>query len=463
MDIPRKSVALVGRPNVGKSSLFNALVGRRVSIVHDQPGVTRDVVSHEMENGHLLMDTGGIGLTVEMTPKAIQEAADQQVEFAIGAADLVLLVTDGQSGVTPLDVQIAAQLRASGKNAVVVANKLDGDEHEDRMYEFTQLGLKEVFASSAAHRRGIETLKDFIVEEFGGQVELSEPVESDRIRISFVGRPNVGKSSLCNCLLDEDRMIVSEVSGTTRDSVSQDLDYTAPNGDLLKFSLVDTAGMRRKAKIDQPVEYFSTLRAEDTIVQSDIVFLVLDALEGVTKQDKLIAGHIINKGKGLVVLVNKWDLAIESFKEHTLPGTKGIDDFREKFTKSLRKEIFFLPDSPVLFVSAKTGFAIERILRSSKQINTRLQTQITTGRLNNFIAKLIEKNPPRFIKKFRFKVYYAVQVCAKPIKLRLYCNQAGRLDDSYKRYLQSNFIKEFDLAGCPVHFDLVGKQPPKKL
>jgi len=447
---------------VGKSSLFNALLGRRVSIVHDQPGVTRDVVSYEMENGHLLMDTGGIGLTVDMTPKEIQSAADLQVDFAIDAADLVLLITDGQAGVTPLDEQIAEQLRVAGKDAVVVVNKLDGDEHEDRMYEFTKLGLREVFASSAAHRRGINQLRDFIEKECGGSMgEAAEP-ESDRIRISFVGRPNVGKSSLCNRLLDEDRMIVSEVAGTTRDSVSQDLDYEAPNGEIMKFSLVDTAGMRRKAKIYQPVEYFSSMRAEETVAKSDIVFLVLDALEGVTKQDKLIAGNIIDKGKGLVILVNKWDLALESFKEVELPGTKGIDDFREKFDKSLRKEIFHMPDSPVLFVSAKTGFAVERIMRASKQIDRRLRTQITTGRLNNFIAKLIQRKTPRFIKKIRFKVYYAVQVSTKPIRIRMFCNQVGRLDDSYKRYLQSSFIKEFDLSGCPVHFELVGKQPPKK-
>ena len=461
MEFTRKSVALVGRPNVGKSRLFNAVTGRRLSIVHDMPGVTRDVVSYDLDSGHTLMDTGGIGIKPEMTPALIQKAAEQQVDFAIEAADLILFVTDGLDGLTPLDEMVAEHLRASGKPAYVVVNKIDGPEHDFKIHEFQKLGLKGLMFTSAEHRRGIKELRSFIADTLGTVAE--QEIESDsRIRISFVGRPNVGKSSLCNSLLQEERMIVSDIAGTTRNAISQDLDFQSKSGDLLEFSLIDTAGLRRKTKVTDPVEYFSSVRVDETIARSDVVFLVLDAMEGVTKQDKLIAGQILNKGKGIIVLVNKWDLAVETFGEYTLPGYKDLVDFQKKFEKSVRKEIFFLPDSPILFVSALSGLRVDDILTEASVIYQRLFSEVQTGRLNIALKRFMERNPPRLITKIRFKVYYAVQISTRPIKFKLFCNQAGRLDDSYKRYLQAKLLQEFQLQGCPLLFELEGKKPPKK-
>ncbi|QXD24792.1 ribosome biogenesis GTPase Der [Opitutia bacterium ISCC 51] len=461
MEFTRKSVALVGRPNVGKSRLFNAVTGRRLSIVHDMPGVTRDVVSYDLNSGHTLMDTGGIGIKPEMTPALIQKAAEQQVDFAIEAADMILFVTDGLDGLTPLDEMVAEHLRASGKPAWVVVNKIDGPEHDFKIHEFQKLGLKGLMFTSAEHRRGIKELRTFIADTLGTVPE--QEIESDsRIRISFVGRPNVGKSSLCNSLLQEERMIVSDIAGTTRDAISQDLDFQSKSGDLLEFSLIDTAGLRRKTKVTDPVEYFSSVRVDETIARSDVVFLVLDAMEGVTKQDKLIAGQILNKGKGIIVLVNKWDLAVETFGEYTLPGYKDLVDFQKKFEKSVRKEIFFLPDSPILFVSALSGLRVDDILTEASVIYQRLFSEVQTGRLNIALKRFMDRNPPRLITKIRFKVYYAVQISTRPIKFKLFCNQAGRLDDSYKRYLQAKLLQEFQLQGCPLLFELEGKKPPKK-
>lgn len=461
MEFGQKSVALVGRPNVGKSRLFNALAGRRLSIVHDRPGVTRDVVSYVLKSGHMLLDTGGIGIKPEMTPRRLHRATEQQVEFALQAAELVLLVADGLEGMTPLDEILAERLRSSGRPAWVVVNKIDGPEHEDKVHEFTKLGLGEALRTSAEHRRGISRLRQLIREQLGTAPEEARRGWSDRIRISFVGRPNVGKSSLCNALLREERMIVSEIPGTTRDAVSQDLDFQTEVGDRLKFSLIDTAGLRRKTRVSDPIEYFSSLRVQDTIARSDVVFLVLDALDGVTKQDKLIAGHILGKGKGIIVLVNKWDFAVERFKEAPLPGHRDLEAFRQNFEKSLRKEIFFLPDAPVLFVSALEGMMIDEIPVQSALIYKRLFTEIPTGRLNAALNRWMRRNPPRLIQKRRFKIYYAVQTSKRPIKFRLYCNSEGKLDDTYRRFLQSNLIREFDLGGCPVLFELVGKKPFK--
>lgn len=257
-------------------------------------------------------------------------------------------------------------------------------------------------------------------------------------------------------------MIVSEIAGTTRDAISQDLDFQSTSGELLEFSLIDTAGLRRKTKVVDPIEYFSSVRVDETIARSDVVFLVLDAFEGVTKQDKLIAGQILNKGKGIIVLVNKWDLALETFENHKLPGYKDLHDFKKKFAEKVREEIFFLPDSPILFVSALSGLRVDDILTEASSIYQKLFAQISTGKLNQVLKRYMEQNPPRLITRIRFKIYYAVQISTRPLKFKLFCNQAGRLDESYKRFLQSKLLKEFHLQGCPLLFDLEGKKPPKK-
>lgn len=455
---PSRTVALVGRPNVGKSRLFNRLCGRRLSIVHDMPGVTRDLISAEVRDDFVLLDTGGIGMELEMTPKNIASAAEEQVEFAIQAASVILFVVDVRSGITSLDEIVAEKLRRYGKRVIVVANKVDNEEEEEAAGdEFSRLGLGDAFPVSAEHGRGITDLNEAIDEALGPRPEGSSGDNDMRIRISLMGRPNVGKSSIGNRLLKSNRLIVSDVPGTTRDSVELDLDYQHPDGELLKFRLADTAGLRMKRKVDSPVEYFSGVRTQHALERSDVVFLVIDAMDGVTKQDQALAGEILDAGKALVVVVNKWDLIIERWEQDPVEGYKNLKHFLNNYEESLRKEMFFLPDPPVLFVSAMTGFKIESLLEAAASVQATLDLKLPTGRLNNLIQRLFEERAPKLIGTKRFKVFYAVQTGSRPLRLRFYCNRVERLDPGYRRYLEKALIHEFRLSGCPVRFDLVGK------
>jgi len=457
MASPSRTVALVGRPNVGKSRLFNRLCGRRMSIVHDQPGVTRDLISAEVEGDYTLFDTGGIGMEWEMTPKQIAEAAETQVDFAIRAAQVILFVVDARSGVTALDERVAEILRRHGKEVIVVANKVDSEREEAAADEFAVLGLGEVVAVSAEHGRGVSDLEAAIGGLLGPKPPAPpKPVEA-RIPISLVGRPNVGKSSLGNALLESPRLIVSDVPGTTRDSVELDLDYHHPDGETLKFRLTDTAGLRMKRKVDSPVEYFSGVRTQHAIENSDVVFLVIDAAEGVTRQDQALAGEILDAGKALIVVVNKWDLIIERWEEEPIEGYKNLKHFLTKYEASLRKEMFFLPDPPVRFVSARTGFKVESLLEHAAAAQATLDLKLPTGRLNRVIHDMFEARAPKLVGVKRFKVFYAVQTGSRPLRIRLFCNRVERLDPTYRRYLEKGIIHEFNLRGCPVRFDLVGK------
>jgi GTP-binding protein len=452
-----RTVALVGRPNVGKSRLFNRLAGRRISIVHDQPGVTRDVISEDLED-YTLLDTGGIGLGGELTPEIIQTATEEQAQFAIAAADLVLFVTDGREGCTPLDEMVASLLRATGKPIVMLVNKVDQPELEDSVDDFARLGLGAGLPISAEHGRGTDALNEAILQHLGPRPETHASDEPRRIRISFAGRPNVGKSSLCNRLLDSDRMIVSEVPGTTRESVERDLDYDSKGEGTWGFRLVDTAGMRRKRKVDSSLEYFSNLRTKGAIESSDAVFLVIDAQDGVTKQDQILAESILDDGRALAILVNKWDQAQDTFRSGELEGYESLKDFRDTYEESIRKELFFLPDSPVVFVSARTGFAIDRILRTARQLDAIQETPLPTGELNRVIGGLLERQPPPRVGGKRFKVYYCVQVGKRPFRIRLFCNQPHRFEQGYKRYMEKGFQAHFGVPGCPVRFHLTGKE-----
>jgi GTP-binding protein len=454
---PSRTVALVGRPNVGKSRLFNRLCGRRLSIVHDMPGVTRDLISAEVRDDYVLLDTGGIGMELEMTPKKISTAAEEQVDFAINAAKVILFVVDVRAGITSLDEIVAEKLRRYGKQVILVANKVDSETEEADADEFSRLGLGQAFPVSAEHGRGITDLNEAIDGLLGPVPEGSEGDRDKRIRISLLGRPNVGKSSIGNRLLNSNRLIVSDVPGTTRDSVELDLDYKHPDGELLKFRLADTAGLRMKRKVDSPVEYFSGVRTQHALERSDVVFLVIDAMDGVTKQDQALAGEILDAGKALVVVVNKWDLIIERWDREPVDGYKNLKHFLKTYEESLRKEMFFLPDPPVLFVSAMTGFKIESLLETAASVEATLDLKLPTGRLNSLIERLFEERSPKLIGTKRFKVFYAVQVGSRPLKLRLYCNRVERLDPGYRRYLEKAIIHEFQLGGCPVRFDLVGK------
>ena len=281
----------------------------------------------------------------------------------------------------------------------------------------------------------------------------------DRTKIAFVGRPNVGKSSLCNRLLNMERLIVSDVPGTTRETVELDLDYNAEDREeAWKFRLFDTAGLKRHKRIDTSLDYFSSVRTKKAIESVDVVFLVLDAQEGVTKQDKIMADHILKEGRALSIIVNKWDLALESFRKDPLPGYEDEKDFRRSYLKSIRKELFFLPDSPISFVSALTGYSIKDFLQVARDLDARMDKVLSTSALNKVIGEMWEHRPPAKIKGKRFKVFYAVQVENRPFRVKLFCNREEKLNDQYRRYLEKGIQQKFGLSGCPLKFSLAGKE-----
>ncbi len=456
---PKRTVALVGRPNVGKSRLFNCLAGRRLSIVHDQPGVTRDLIATEVDDDFILLDTGGIGMELKMTPKAISEAAEDQVDYALATSSLILLVVDAKEGCTALDEIVAERLRRFGKTVRVIVNKVDNPGEEAVAADFASLGLGDPICVSAEHGRGTGAIFDLVEEVFGPpQIQESSEAAVPRIRFSLVGRPNVGKSSIGNALLKSSRLIVSNVPGTTRDSVEMDLDFPRTDGHDWHFRLIDTAGLRVKGKVDSSVEFFSSVRTQDAVRKSDVVFLVVDAMDGVTRQDQSLAGDIIDQGKALVIVVNKWDLVKARFEEERPAGYDSLKAFLKDYEASLRKELFFLPDPPVLFVSAQTGYQLESMLSAAVEVESTLDMKLPTGPLNRCLERCFEERAPRVVETKRFKLFYSVQVGARPFRLKMFCNRVTRLDATYRRYLERTINQEFRLRGCPVRFELVGKE-----
>lgn len=451
-------VALVGRPNVGKSRLFNRIAGGRDAIVHDRPGVTRDVLARDVEGQFTLLDTGGIGLPEKDAPRAIVQAVEEQVFVAVESSDLIFLVVDAREGIVPLDEEIADRLRRQAQCPVrLIANKCDNDRVADNASEYARLGFGQPITVSAEHRIGIGRLRKELFSL------LPEPVErcgepEPRIRIAFVGKPNVGKSSMTNRLLSSERLIVSDVPGTTRDSVQLDLDFPFAAGHTGRFRLIDTAGVRARSKVDSSVEYFSNLRTRNAIDNSDVVFLLLDAKTGVTRQDKALAGEVLDAGRALVLVVNKWDLAAEAFRSGGVDGYKNADDFRKNYLKAARKELFFLPASPVLFLSAKTGFEVESILSTAERIDHIQRMTLPTGQLNRTLHDLIEERKPRRLHGKPFKLFYSVQTGNQPFRFRLFCNRPEKFEDTYRRYLENGLIETFSLEACPIRFDLVGKE-----
>ena len=388
-------VAIVGRPNVGKSRLFNRLARKRISIVHDQPGVTRDVISTEVAEGsYTLLDTGGLGYRGEDTPAALTKASEQQVEFALSAADLILFVVDGLAGLSGLDEKIAQLLRRSKKRVLLVVNKADFGDEKVALDEAYRLGFGEPLRVSAEHGRGEADLRAAIVAALG---EAPAPVESagktaaDPLCVCFIGRPNVGKSSLGNRLLQSDRLIVSPVPGTTRDAVELPFEFKGRNGKMYPFRLIDTAGIKAATKLASPVEYFSRLRSLDAIQRADVVFLVLDAMEGVTQQDKAIAGEALKERKPIVIVVNKWDLVKDAFKQQGgFEPYKSERDYREKYEAALFDRLYFSPGSPVIFGSAVSGQDIYRMLNAGVQLNRTLDKKLPTAKLNQILGFLTE-------------------------------------------------------------------------
>lgn len=467
MNPATRTVALVGRPNVGKSRLFNRLARRRIAIVLDHPGVTRDVNSFEIEDdsgSYTLLDTGGIGLSDGgTTPRMLIEAAEAQVFVAVEAATLICFVVDARDGLTAMDEMLAERLRKSGRPILLVVNKVDGPNMEARAHEFARLGFGPGLCVSAEHGYNESELRRAITEklppcETSAEETAQEP--EHRIRISFIGRPNVGKSSLCNALLKSERLVVSEVPGTTRDTIELNLDYTDKDGTKIAFRMADTAGLRRRTRVDTPMEIFSAMRSKEALEKSDVAFVVLDALEGVTKQEQMLLGKALEAAPAVVVLVNKWDHAKEAIAARQLKDYQTEREYREDFERAVREELFFLPESPILFVSAKTGYFVDYILKVAATLDARLETKLSTPAINRLLEKLFQQREPARRDGKRFKAYYATQTYNRPFTIRIFCNSAERLDESYRRYLERGFMDEFSLQGCPLKFVLTGK--PKR-
>jgi len=457
-------VAIVGRPNVGKSRLFNRLARRRISIVHDQAGITRDVISVEVaDGGYTLLDTSGLGLKEGDTSADLIKASEAQVGFAIDTADLIIFLVDGREGITGLDDRIAARLRRSRKAVLLVLNKADFDNVPVDLEGAHRLGLGEPLPVSAEHGRGEEALRDAIIARLGPgpvapEASTAFKTAADPLCVCFIGRPNVGKSSLANRLLGSDRIVVSPIAGTTRDPIELPFEYRGRDGKPYSFRLIDTAGVKPAAKLASPIEYFSRLRALDAIQRADVVFLVIDAVEGVTQQDKAIAGEAVKERKPIVIVVNKWDLVRKRFASgEAASGFETERDYRKKYEKALFDKLFFTPGAPLVFVSALSGYEVDRMLNAAVQLNRTLDKKLPTAKLNQELIFLTERTPPPAIRAQRFRIYYATQTGNRPFRLRLFCNREEKLTESYRRYLEAGLIDKFSLAGCPIYFELTGK------
>ena len=496
-------IAIVGRPNVGKSALFNRLVRRRIAIVHDQPGVTRDRVSAEAEwqgQPFTLVDTGGIGLLRgEKAADVIVEAAMQQVELAIEAAQVIFLVVNVQDGIAPLDREVAVRLRQSGKHILLVANKVDTERHEKWADEFSALGFGPAFPVSAIHGEGLENLMSAALARLPQIITESSPNpdanpadgladasqeesdapkgeagESERgpLKIAIVGRPNVGKSSLVNALTQSERVIVSPIAGTTRDSVDVPLTVQT-DGVSSHYVLIDTAGIRKSRQVDESVEFFSVQRAEDSIRRSDITILVLDAEQGITEQDKKIAEVIVESRRSCIVVINKWDLFDEETKAARKEEINRRDrkDRREgqgkdlttlgEFGEWVQKKLFFLDYAPVIFTSAKSGFHLDRLLESVRYVAAQLQQKIPTALLNRTLRDAVERRQPVSDAGHRLTFYYATQVRQAPPTFLLFVNRDELFSDPYKKYLAGCMRTAFGYEGCPIV--LAAKPRPKTI
>jgi GTP-binding protein len=444
------TVAIVGRPNVGKSALFNCLAGRAISLVFDRPGTTRDrmVTSTRWDKFRLtLIDTGGIGVDDR---EGFGDAIAHEVDLALAAATEIIFVVDAREGLTPLDQSVARLLRKSRRPVFVAANKVDGDKQANLDGEFQRLGFKGVYPVSAAHRRGLDELRDALTEgwtESAPEDETTRPARPTRLAI--VGRPNVGKSSLINALVNEPRAIVSEVAGTTRDAV--DIAYTWKGE---PFLFIDTAGMRQERRVNDELERAMTGRTAHAINRADVCILVIDASTGVTMQDKKIAGLIQDAHAPCMIIVNKWDIAREQ-------GDASKAKEREYYDQ-VKQDMFFLSYAPVLFLSAKSGERIDGLLKTCATIAKNRHFRFQTGPLNRVISRAIEKYAPPLVNGRRFKVLYAAQQAAKEgareiPTLQLFVNAPGLLTPAYERYLDLQIRESFDLRGCPLKFILRGR------
>ncbi|WP_422123426.1 ribosome biogenesis GTPase Der [Planococcus sp. X10-3] len=427
----KPTVAIVGRPNVGKSTIFNRIVGERVSIVEDIPGVTRDRIyssadwlTHEFN----IIDTGGIDLRDEPFLEQIR----QQAEIAMDEADVIIFLVNGRDGVTVQDEQVAKILFRAKKPVILAVNKIDNPDMKSMIYDFYTLGMGEPYPISGSHGLGLGDLLDEVAKNF--PTEDDEEYPDDVIKFSLIGRPNVGKSSLVNSFLGEERVIVSEVAGTTRDAVDTQYEYEEQ-----PYVIIDTAGMRKKGKVYESTEKYSVLRALRAIERSDVVLVILNAEEGIQEQDKKIAGYAHEAGKAVIIVVNKWD-AIEK-DEKTM----------NVFSRKIKEHFLFLDYAPIMFVSAISGKRVHSILETIKKVNENHSRRIQSSILNEVIADAVAMNPAPSDKGQRLRLYYVTQVAIQPPTFVVFVNEPDLMHFSYIRFLQNRIRESFDFEGTPLH------------
>ncbi len=449
-------VALVGRPNVGKSTLYNRLIGRRQAIVEDLPGTTRDRLYGEAEwAGHhfIVVDTGGIEPLKERGGQVVSASYDplaaaskgfvaeirSQAELAIEEADVIVFLVDAKEGLTAADEEVAAMLRQTDKPVILAANKADNAERRMNALEFYALGLGDPHPISAYHGTGTGDLLDVIVAHLP-EAPLDEEEDEEALRIAIVGRPNVGKSSLLNALLGQERAIVSDIAGTTRDAVDTHLTW-----DGQKIILVDSAGIRRRGRIERGIEKYSVMRALRAIGRADVVLLVLDATEGVTAQDAHIGGYILEEGRSLIIVVNKWD-AIEK-DTHTMAA----------YNKTLRQELKFLDYVPVLYVSALTRQRVNQIIPAALRVREQRELRIPTSELNRLVQDAVAANPPKAFKGRQARFYYVTQTSTNPPTFVFFVNDPRAVHFTYERYLENKIRERYPYEGTPIRLKFRGK------
>lgn len=434
MNDNRPVVAVVGRPNVGKSTLFNKLAGKRISIVEDTPGVTRDRIFTEVEwlNKYFtLVDTGGIEPNSD---DIILSQMRNQAMLAMDMAHVIMFVVDGKAGLTAADKEVAQMLRKTNTPVILVVNKIDSQSQFDNVYDFYELGLGVPFAISSANSMGLGDLLDEVVANF--PEGLDTEYDEDIIRVAITGKPNAGKSSILNNMLGEDRVIVSPIAGTTRDAIDTYLE----KGDN-KFLLIDTAGLRRKSKIYENVEKYSVIRAMSAVDRADVVLIVIDAEQGVTEQDTKVAGIAHDEGKACLFVINKWDLIEKNDKTMSI------------YTKTIREKFPFMAYAPIVFVSAKTNQRMNKILETVTYIAEEHAKRVPTSTLNDVIGEAVLLNQPPSDKGKRLKIYYGSQTGTQPPKFTLFINDKQLTHFSYQRYLENKIRENFGFEGTPVWFD----------
>ena len=430
-------VAIVGRPNVGKSMLFNKLTGHRTSIVEDTPGVTRDRIYGDCEwcnRTFSLVDTGGIEPGTE---NDMLKFMRRQAEIGIELADAIIMVVDVRSGVTAADEDVATMLRKSGKPIALAVNKCDSIGHVNPdVFEFYSLGIGDLFETSAVHGHGTGDLLDWVLDNI--PEDDSDEEEDEIIKVAIVGKPNVGKSSLLNRILGEERVIVSNVAGTTRDAI--DSYFENETG---KYCFIDTAGMRRKSKVDDAIEKYSNMRSINAIERADVCLILIDANEGVTEQDTKIAGLVHEAGKAAIIVVNKWD-AVENKETNTMRDME----------RAVREGLSYMLYAPIIFLSALTGSRVDKLYQVIQDVHTQNTSRITTGALNSVLADATARVQPPTDKGRRLKIYYMTQASTKPPHFVIFCNDARLFHFSYQRYLENQIREVFGLQGTPVRITI---------